>query len=87
MEATAWLLLIEVHELSRKKDMKDVQVNEERSICELEVINKEAIAKVSVIVKPITATKDTIPVFTGTMQRDLDGTTPSIRISCKIPIN
>jgi hypothetical protein len=46
MEATAWLLLVEVHEHPRKKGMNNLQENEEGSMCEPEVINKEVVAKV-----------------------------------------
>lgn len=74
-------LLIEVHEHLRRKDLKNVQVNEERSISGLEVIIKEAVAKVSVVVKTIRAAKDTIPLCTGTIERALNGTTPPIKNS------
>lgn len=74
-------MLTEVHEHLRKKDMKNVQVNEEGSFSGLEVIIKEAVAKVSVVVKTIRATKDTIPLCSGTIERTLNGTTSPIKNS------
>lgn len=46
MEVIVWLLFVEVYEYLRKKGMNNLQENEEGSMCEFEVINKEVVVKV-----------------------------------------
>lgn len=56
-EATAWLLLIEVYENSKKTDIKKYVVCRGRNMGKFEVRNNEVEDEVSVLLKKISVTK------------------------------